>query len=143
MGDGLVLESGTHNELLQADGAYARLVQAQKLREGHDHHEGGPEESDSEEEDMEKAAREEIPLGRRNTSQSLASEILEQKRKAAEASGKGKEEEISMFYLFKRMAPLIRDQWKRYYIGAFCACSECLSLLFFVLFFDVKSVFFI
>ena len=28
------LESGTHNELIQAGGAYARLVQSQKLCEG-------------------------------------------------------------------------------------------------------------
>ena len=34
MGDGLVLESGTHNELLMnEEGPYARLVNAQKLRE--------------------------------------------------------------------------------------------------------------
>ena len=33
MGDGLVLEQGTHDELIRADGAYAKLVQAQKLRD--------------------------------------------------------------------------------------------------------------
>jgi ATP-binding cassette subfamily B (MDR/TAP) protein 1 len=119
MGDGLVLEHGTHNELLQADGAYARLVQAQKLREGKD---GANDSGSSEEEDMEKAAREEIPLGRKNTSQSLASEILEQKRKAAQASGKDEGEDYSMLYLFQRMAPLIRDQWQNYLLGAIFAC---------------------
>ncbi|KAF4617465.1 hypothetical protein D9613_006094 [Agrocybe pediades] len=117
MGDGLVLESGTHNDLLAANGAYARLVQAQKLRESES---GNKEdESDSEEEDMEKAAREEIPLGRKNTQQSLASEILEQKRKAAEASQTGDEDDdFSMFYLFKNIAPLIRDQRRNYLLGA-------------------------
>lgn len=126
MGDGLVLEYGTHNELLQREGAYARLVQAQKLREGKERrvgdnlHDGSDDES---EEDMEKAAREEIPLGRKNTSQSLASEILAQKRKAAEGSEE-KEEDYSMPYLFKRMAPLIRDQWKNYIFGAIFASSE-------------------
>ncbi|PPQ91666.1 hypothetical protein CVT25_012879 [Psilocybe cyanescens] len=122
MGDGLMLEQGTHNDLLQADGAYARLVQAQKLREGKEKVPGKDDESDSEEEDMEKAAREEIPLGRRNTGQSLASEILEQKRKAADASGENKDEDYNMFYLFKRMAPIIRDQWKSYLYGSICAC---------------------
>ena len=35
MGDGALIESGTHDELLRdLDGAYARLVNAQKLREG-------------------------------------------------------------------------------------------------------------
>ncbi|PPQ96673.1 hypothetical protein CVT26_010302 [Gymnopilus dilepis] len=124
MGDGQVLESGTHDELLAKEGAYARLVLAQKLREGK---EGGKTENDDDsqqgEEDMEKAAREEIPLGRKNTGHSLASEILEQKRKAAEGSGKNKEgDDYSMLYLFKRMAPLIRDQWKNYVIGAIFAC---------------------
>jgi ATP-binding cassette subfamily B (MDR/TAP) protein 1 len=36
MGDGALIESGTHDELLRdPDGAYARLVNAQKLRESH------------------------------------------------------------------------------------------------------------
>ena len=131
MGDGQVLESGTHDELLAKEGAYARLVLAQKLREGK---EGGKTENDDDsqqgEEDMEKAAREEIPLGRKNTGHSLASEILEQKRKAAEGSGKNKEgDDYSMLYLFKRMAPLIRDQWKNYVIGAIFACCKCLRVI--------------
>ena len=32
MGDGRVLEQGTHWELIAKEGHYARLVQAQKLR---------------------------------------------------------------------------------------------------------------
>jgi ATP-binding cassette subfamily B (MDR/TAP) protein 1 len=131
MGDGLVLEYGNHNELLQRDGAYARLVQAQKLREGKERRPGdaladGSDDDEESVEDMEKAAREEIPLGRKNTSQSLASEILAQRRKAAEESGE-KEVDYSMPYLFKRMAPLIRDQWKNYIFGAIFASSEWLA----------------
>ncbi|KAH9480411.1 ABC multidrug transporter atrD [Psilocybe cubensis] len=122
MGDGLLLEQGTHDELLKADGAYARLVQAQKLREGKEHTPGKDAESDSESEDMEKAAREEIPLGRKNTGTSLASEILEQKRKAAEVAGGGKEGDYNLFYLFKRMAPIVRDQRQAYFYGSICAC---------------------
>jgi ATP-binding cassette subfamily B (MDR/TAP) protein 1 len=118
MGDGLVLEYGTHDELLSAEGAYARLVQAQRLRETKDGDDG----DDDESEDMEKAAREEIPLGRKNTSQSLASEILEQKRKAQEQSGEtDKDEDYGILTLFGRMAPLIRDQWKNYLLGAIFA----------------------
>ncbi|PPQ92430.1 hypothetical protein CVT25_008651 [Psilocybe cyanescens] len=124
MGDGLMLEHGTHNDLLQADGAYTRLVQAQKLREGKEKVHGQDDESDSEEEDMEKAAREDIPLGRRNTGQSLASEILEQKRQAAGASGKDKDGDYSMPYLFRRMAPIVRDQWRRYFYGSIFACMS-------------------
>lgn len=123
MGDGLVLESGTHTELIDTDGAYARLVQAQKLREGR---KGDSDEDDNNSEeasvkDMEKEAREEIPLGRKNTSRSLASEIIEQKK---QATGEvHDQEDLSMFQLFRRMAPLIRDQWKNYLIGSVFASS--------------------
>lgn len=126
MGDGLVLESGTHNDLLQADGAYARLVQAQKLRElakGSDSAVSDDSEDDGK---MEKIGREEIPLGRKNTLQSLASEILEQKRKAAQTSDS--RDDFSMFYLFKRMAPLIRDQWPNYIFGSLAACCKSFSI---------------
>jgi ATP-binding cassette, subfamily B (MDR/TAP), member 1 len=92
MGDGLVLESGTHNELLAKEGAYARLVQSQKLRETQDAQAVAGDDSDSEagepeEKDMEKLAREEVPLGRSNTQRSLASEILEKRRMEHEGKG--------------------------------------------------------
>jgi ATP-binding cassette subfamily B (MDR/TAP) protein 1 len=124
MGDGLVLESGTHEQLLAMNGAYSRLVQAQRLREGREQATLEVVEQDSVDEhtDMEEAAREEIPLGRRSTRQSLSSQILEQRRKAAETSDNG-DDDYSLFYLTKRMAPFIRDQWKNYLIGIFFACS--------------------
>jgi ATP-binding cassette subfamily B (MDR/TAP) protein 1 len=127
MGDGQVLESGTHNYLLQADGAYARLVQAQKLREAtKGNADDASDAGSSEGEATEKVAREEFPLDRSNTTQSLASEILEQKRKAALAAGQTRDD-FSIFYLFKRMAPLIRDQWRNYLLGSLAACSRCFS----------------
>ncbi|KAF6764137.1 multidrug resistance protein 1 [Ephemerocybe angulata] len=98
MGDGLVLEQGTHNDLLAKQGSYAALVQAQKLPQ----------------------ARDEVPLGRRNTGRSLASEIIEQKRLAA---GEEKEAgDLSIFTLFKRMAVLVPDQWRNYAFAGFFAC---------------------
>lgn len=121
MGDGLVLESGTHNELLSSDGAYTRLVQAQKLREAQEAQldiDETPDGSITAEKDMEKAAREEIPLGRRNTGRSLASEILERKRAETEGQKKG---DHSLPYLFKRMGLILRDQWSKYIIGAIFA----------------------
>ena len=127
MGDGLILESGTHEQLLAMNGAYSRLVQAQRLREGREQSDLADAEQDDVDEptDMEKAAREEIPLGRRSTRQSLASEILEQRRKAGETSETKHDgdEDYGLFYLAKRMAPIIRDQWKNYLVGSFFACS--------------------
>lgn len=125
MGDGLVLEQGTHEELIAMDGAYSRLVHAQKLREIKDQAALDVGETESEEapEDMEKLAAEEIPLGRKDTRQSLASEILEQRRQANE--GKNKDQDYSLLYLGRRMAPIIRDQWSKYCIAAAFACGEC------------------
>ncbi|KIL59283.1 hypothetical protein M378DRAFT_27062 [Amanita muscaria Koide BX008] len=113
-GDGRLIEQGTHNELLSANGAYTRLVQAQKLRET-------VETSDlevSKTEDIEKVAREEVPLGRKNTSHSLSSEIIGQKQAAA---GKEKKTDYSFTYLFIRMGKLVPDAWGSYFLGALTA----------------------
>jgi len=109
MGEGQLLEQGTHNELLSANGAYARLVQAQKLRDTTDDV-GDIKDSD----DIEKAAREEVPLGRKNTGHSLSSEIMEQKKQAE----KGKEPDYSLTYLFFRMGKIIKESWRSYLFGS-------------------------
>ncbi|KAK0187916.1 P-loop containing nucleoside triphosphate hydrolase protein [Armillaria mellea] len=123
MGDGLVVEQGTHQELLHKEGgAYARLVQAQRLRESDEVTAvtAGDDEDDEDDapKDMEKAAREEVPLGRRNTGQSLASQILEQKKKEQKDA---KEPDHSMYYLFKRMGKINRSQWRKYLLGTIFA----------------------
>ncbi|KAI5121086.1 hypothetical protein M0805_008599 [Coniferiporia weirii] len=129
MGQGLVLEQGTHNELLSRDGHYARLVQAQKLREakeseeledGLDTAEGSEGALVAEKEghhDYAQEAQEEVPLGRKNTGRSLASEIVEQKiaKKAV------KQEDFSLYYLFKRFGSIQGEVWKKYLIGAIFA----------------------
>lgn len=125
MGDGLVLEQGTHSDLIAAGGAYARLVQAQKLRENRENRGDSDNSSTDVEEtnDIEKEAREEVPLGRKNTGHSLASEIIEQK-KAAASTGESKEHDMGLFTLLHRMGGLVRDQRKKYLIGAVFACSK-------------------
>ena len=123
MGDGLVLEQGTHSELLRDEkGPYSRLVAAQKLRE---RREVELKDSDSdtttsgEAEDMEKKARNEVPLGRKNSGHSLASEIIEQRGKA---QGVEKEEDdYSLPYLFMRMGKLNRAGWTNYGYGIIAA----------------------
>ncbi|KAK0481286.1 P-loop containing nucleoside triphosphate hydrolase protein [Armillaria novae-zelandiae] len=118
MGDGLVLEQGNHQELLQKrDGAYARLVQAQRLRES-DEGTAVVGEGDDAPEDTEKAAREDVPLRRRNTCQSLASEILERKNGEQKVD---RAPEHTMYYLFKRMGNINRSQWKQYFYGTIFA----------------------
>ena len=125
MGDGLVLESGTHDDLLEADGAYSRLVQAQKLRDVAKGSDDAVSDGSWDDGEMQQVAREEIPLDRKSTLPSLASEILGQRRKAAESSeARG---DFSLIYLFKRIAPLIPDR-SNYFFGAIAACSKCLKI---------------
>ena len=123
MDDGIVIESGTHDDLLQANGAYARLVQTQRLREGRERS-GKDSDNDSEDSgpDTEEDAAEEILLVRKNTGRSLASEILEQRRQATE--DQSKRGDYGLFYLAKRMSVFFRDQWRNYFFGAVFACRK-------------------
>jgi ATP-binding cassette subfamily B (MDR/TAP) protein 1 len=144
MGDGMVLEKGTHNQLLRdEDGPYAKLVQAQKLKErqrleddtdasGHNtpigHHapadltdpsammklkQQGKMGKEKAGRDIEKAAHDEKLLGRTDTSRSLASDIL--KQRALDTGGP--EKEYSIVYILKRMAHINRDSWLFYVLG--------------------------
>ena len=136
MGGGVVVERGKHDELLSnEDGAYARLVAAQRLREARDEINVGDVVPTGQEPcekavecsaDIEKAAMEEVPLGRRNTSRSLASEIIEQRK--AEGSSK-KEKEHSMYYLFKRMGRINSEEWQQYLFGALFAIGKYFPFL--------------
>jgi len=130
MGEGLVLESGSHRELLGANGAYAALVQAQELREAKETAEDQRVDGEGAE-DLEKAIHEEVPLGRKNTGRSLASELIEQKRIIAEASEA--KVSYSLFYLFKRMGVIMKDHWSRYLIGSIAACGMFLLKYLFCL----------
>jgi ATP-binding cassette subfamily B (MDR/TAP) protein 1 len=92
-----------HNELIQAGGYYSRLVESQKLREVHHVDDGFGDWNKN----MEKEAREEVPLGRKNTDHSLASDIEQQKQAHHE-----EDQHHGLPYLFKRMFLIIRDHWK-------------------------------
>jgi ATP-binding cassette, subfamily B (MDR/TAP), member 1 len=123
MGDGLVIEKGTHDELLSKDSVYARLVQSQNIREAHETDATTSKKvgAASVAVDMNTAAADEVPLGRRHTSQSFVSQIMEERQKQAELN---EEDNYSLYYLFKRMGAINKKQWKRYLIGFIAAsCS--------------------
>ena len=126
MGEGVILESGTHTELLGDEtGPYARLVAAQKLKESPVAEDDIESEAGDDEDDIEKAVREEIPLGRRNTStRSLASEIIEKNQQQHQDHKK----HYTMYYLFKRMGSLNPAGYRSYFIGT-CA-AICTGLVY-------------
>ncbi|KAF9242529.1 ste6-like protein [Melanogaster broomeanus] len=89
IGDGIVLEQGTHAELLAYDNsAYSRLVHAQKL----------PLTANV---DMKRALDEEVPLGRMNTNHSIFSDLA-QKKSQETNNNEANEDDYGMFYLFPK-----------------------------------------
>ncbi|KAG8804747.1 GTPase-activating protein, partial [Serendipita sp. 398] len=163
MGDGMVLEQGTHAELLRdPEGPYAKLVAAQKLRERQQADDletadtsgtntpataGGqtpllrtgelPDpaammklkqkekmEKERQQLEIEEMAKNEKPLGRTDTTKSLASEILKQREKEGKhhhAAAGEVEREYGMFYILKRMAIINKESWKFYVLGFIAA----------------------
>ncbi|TFK26115.1 P-loop containing nucleoside triphosphate hydrolase protein [Coprinopsis marcescibilis] len=119
MGDGLVLEQGSHNQLLEASGPYAHLVQAQQLREASEQHRIEDGSEYSEDAAAEKGHPEDLALGRQNTGHSLASAIIEKRRLENDTKETG---DVSIYVLFKRMALLVPDQWRNYSFAIFFAC---------------------
>ena len=120
------MESGTHDELLRDNGAYAHFVQAQKLKESapsdgdaaleaDETGKGQSEEKDADvrqaDPDTEKMIN---TLRRTDTAPSLASAILKEKAAARDAEG---ETEYAFFYAFGRMARINRDAKWLYIFG--------------------------
>lgn len=104
-------ETGTaHDQLLsRPDGAYLRLVNAQKLREAVQDDEDDAAAAQKRREEIEAEAREEKPamlaLKRTGTGKSAASEALAQKGEDLEASGPKRR--VPMTYIIKRMVKLV------------------------------------
>ena len=132
MGSGEVLESGTHQELLRdPNGPYAKLVQAQRLRdaERRDATEVVADEAidddlsiqkQKEANALENAAAQGEPLGRTHTERSLASEILEERHKTYDHTA---QRQYTLYESLRRMAILNRHSQKYYYIGAVAAMA--------------------
>jgi ATP-binding cassette subfamily B (MDR/TAP) protein 1 len=125
MGDGVVLEHGTHDELLARDCAYASLVRSQKLRETEPVRADGSSDILEGPDALEDLARAEVPLGRRTTGRSLTSQILEERNMLGEGEH---ERYYSLVYLFMRMVEINREDWWQYLVGSIAAASTLLDL---------------
>ena len=66
-----------------------------------------------------------MPLGRKNTRYSLASEIIEHNA----GEDKKKKRDLGLPYLFMRMGKLNRQAWWHYSVGAIFASSTYFLLL--------------
>ncbi|TCD66039.1 GTPase-activating protein [Steccherinum ochraceum] len=130
MGEGVVLESGTHNDLLvKPNGLYARLVHAQELREAEPTTKTDPAVSDASKRisqdsaatevvaDIEKEAAEEVPLGRQNTGRSA--QLAEKQAEGMEERTKTKD--YSMAYLFMRMGKINASSRNQYLLALIAA----------------------
>ena len=121
MGEGLVLEKGTHMELLaDEDSAYSRLVQAQKLRENKEMNNTA---SSAAEVNMEQTAGKPPSLDRKAISHSIASDIARKRSREKKKKGVG-ETKYGMPYLFVRIGKLHRGELWRYVIGTVFAVGE-------------------
>ena len=152
MGKGVILETGKHDELLALNGAYAQLVDAQKIRakvvtEISEEDDEVPKfvasnaqvplaTSDTEKAILREEAKAEMPAGleKSATRQSVASAILAQRQREAEE--KENEKIPSIFYLLYRLAKINRDHVLSLYlpgvIASICsgAAYPCFSILF-------------
>lgn len=126
MGEGVVLESGTHDELLRREGAYARLVAAQRLREARVEEDDSGSSTADDAEDIEKAVREEaVAPMRRSSTRSLASEVIEKNKQQQQQERK---KDYGLVYLFKRIGSLNPPGYRQYFIGS-CA-AICTGMVY-------------
>ena len=117
MSKGEIVESGTHNELLEVDGAYAALVTAQQLKEEETGEVDPEETSPAEVRNLEAAeAKDREPLKRMGTGRSEASQVLEDRQKQEAEAGKPKQHGIA--YLLYRMIYEIKETKWYYIIGS-------------------------
>ncbi|GAA5897055.1 hypothetical protein JCM8208_006155 [Rhodotorula glutinis] len=147
-------EGSAHALLLRnPDGAYSKLVSAQRLREaeeaaedGDDEHGRAPAPGELTREQIDELARHEKPqfeqLKRAATGRSLASEMLERRQNDLEAAGGDEPKHYGTYTLFARMYKLNSECWKRYvfaFIGA--VASGCVYPVFGIVFGGVISTF--
>ncbi|KAF9242530.1 P-loop containing nucleoside triphosphate hydrolase protein [Melanogaster broomeanus] len=117
MGDGIVLEQGTHEELLAyKNSAYSRLVTRRNSVSTVRMNTWTTGQAPSADVDVKNAIDEVVPLGRIRTNHSTASDVAQKSRETK--NKQVNDDEYGIFYLFERIAALNRGGLWRYVIGA-------------------------
>ncbi|KAI5993497.1 P-loop containing nucleoside triphosphate hydrolase protein [Pisolithus albus] len=121
--EGVVLERGTHKELIARNGPYAHFVQAQKLREAKKAQVHTNLATASDMADMEKVVEDEVPSNCHETHYSVTSDLA---RRKSEEKRKGEVDEKSygLLYLFKRIGILNPRGYRLYVIGTVAAMAS-------------------
>lgn len=114
MGEGLVLQSGTHTELLKdQDGPYARLVNTQRIREQENE---ASTVINTETEVVPKSPEAQFRLTRARTGSKATRSVHD-----AEAGIHTKAHNRSMLYVFGRMILINKEDWGKYTVGLIAA----------------------
>ena len=126
MGGGAVLEHGTHQELLANEGPYARLVQAQELREGTAAQNDSDNDMAAVSHDVEKVDVERTFSPRQDGPNSMPPGLALEKS-AGKKRNESDEGDYTFFYLFRRIASLARPWYTIYALGACSSIGEFLG----------------
>ena len=122
MSEGRIVEQGTHDDLLEREGAYHSLVNAQRIGDQNQRSAEEDEEADLVGDELSKIATsksrqasaapedEKLALGRINTSKSISSQVLERK-----GSDQGKQ--YSLLLLIRFIASFNRKEWHLMALG--------------------------
>ena len=114
MGEGVILEHGTHDELLQNKGGhYSRLVQAQNLRGSHS----------KSETTVDVGVEEPVAAERLGDASDLDAPLKSDALGQSPAVGENQSRNYSSIFLFRRMAQLNRESLPEYILGGLCAIS--------------------
>ena len=107
MTKGRIVEQGTHNSLIEKEGAYFSLVEAQRIAQAQKQRQL---ESPSEQEKELQATR--LQLARTNTGKSVSRQLLEEKTGAGKARG-----HHNLFFLIKSIGRFNKSEWHLMALG--------------------------
>ena len=127
MGEGAVLEHGTHQELLANGGPYAQLVEAQELREETAAQNDNDNDIAAVSSDVEKVDAEKTVPSREDSLSSVPSGLALEK--SAERKW-NRTDDYTFFYLFRRIGSLARPWYTLYTLGTCSSIGKFLGQYF-------------